>query len=184
MAVVHPTRVARLNIMVVLLGVALPFSIQQASTDFSWQKLVIVIAYLVTSLNFLHGKVVAAEDENLTLVLRANPRAALYEFVLNICIVITFVFIASTIEHPEVLILLNILLRALDSALVSYVRGLIPVDGLLCRAQTIWLRINLVTLALWGLTCLVVWPIKGEPSSLAHYYIHTHPLTDVAVVFF
>jgi len=145
----NSSRGVRLNLMVVLLGVALPFAVSKLSQSFGWARLSIVLSFLLTSLNFFHGKVVTAEDRELNMALRDSPRYALGEFSLSILLVLIFVFIAVEISNPFAVVTLNLALRVVDCVLIQMLSRFLPREGLVARAEHVWLLINFGAIAFW-----------------------------------
>lgn len=147
--VVHPTRVVRFNLMVVLLGVALPFAISDVLANSSWPRILSLAAFLLMSLNFFHGKVSTVEDPDYNQALLARPKFALFDYVANITIVLSFVLMAFSMEKASHLVVANLVIRIVDLALV---RGIYRITDNydLRRAQRIWWWIDVCAVAGWG----------------------------------
>jgi SAM-dependent methyltransferase len=141
MASPHPTRVVRFQLIATLIGVSIPFAIEQLIVDYSGPRLIATIAFLLTSLNFFHGKVVTLEDDDYNNALTDRPAFALADYVLNLLVVLCFVFMAFYLDRPGRLLIFNLVLRAMDSVLVLLVISVTPRSAVL-RAQKSWLGIN------------------------------------------
>jgi uridine kinase len=161
MASSHPTHVVRFNLLATLLGVSIPFAVEDLVKEYSPSRLIATIAFFITALNFFHGKVVTLEDEDYNFALIHRPTFALMDFVLNTSVILTFVFMAFFLGNPLYLLIANIVIRALDSILVLFVRQIATEQ--IRRAQSLWLIINCIVIG-WALIYAIVYAPFDAPS--------------------
>src|SRR5262249_47734130 len=116
-----------------------------------------VIAFLFSSLNFFHGKVVTLEDEDYNNALTDRPGLALADYVLNLLVILCFVFMAFLLDKPGRLITANLVLRTVDLILVLNVRSAIPRESLR-KAQNTWLWIDASAIVYFLVFLWLYWP--------------------------
>ena len=154
----HPTRIVRFQLLVTLLGISITSAVGFLISDYTPPRLFATIAFMLTSLNFFHGKIVTLEDDDYNNALTDRPAFALADYALNLIVVLCFVFMAFYLDRPGHLIIFNLILRAVDSALVKLVISVTPHRSIL-RAQKSWLLINLLAFLSFSIFLCLFWPI-------------------------
>lgn len=170
MSTPHPTRIVRFQLLVTLLGVSIPFAVGRLITDYSDALLIATIAFLLTSLNFFHGKIVTLEDEDYNNALTDRPVFALADYILNLLVVLSFVFMAFYLDKPGRLIIFNLILRFVDSILVLLVMSVTPQRAIL-RAQKSWLAINLCVSLTFLIFLWLEWPVSAHPLATSILFL-------------
>jgi 2-polyprenyl-3-methyl-5-hydroxy-6-metoxy-1,4-benzoquinol methylase len=107
------------------------------------------IAFTLSALNFLHGKVRALGDEAYVRALLERQSLASLDFVLNAIICLTFLFQAIRLASALSLIAAVMLARAIDAALV-YIANQKTESARRRRAQRTWLLIDFAIIALFA----------------------------------
>jgi SAM-dependent methyltransferase len=159
MSAPHPTRIVRFHLLAVLLGVSIPFAIENLIHEYSTPMLLAEAAFLLTALNFFHGKVVTLEDEDYNNALIDRPILALVDYGLNLLVILCFVFMAFFLDKPGKLVVANLALRTLDTILVFAVRTALPRDDIR-KAQNTWLSINIGAIVSFLALTLICWPLS------------------------
>lgn len=169
MTAAQPTRIVQFTLMGALLGVALPVAIQTAVDFPSWSMTSLCVAYLLQAFNFFHGKVATLEDEDYARILANQPRLALFDYVMNVSIVVALVLIAAVLREPWLVCSANIVLRIADFALVLKIRS-VSFSDRVRRAQLSWACFDAVSVALWAAVALVVWKHPSHSLTIVGYF--------------
>jgi uridine kinase/SAM-dependent methyltransferase len=161
-----PSKAIRYDLLVVLIGVACALAAERFVDKYSSARLISTAAFFITSLNFLHGKTVALDDESYNRALIHRPGFALLDFVLNVAVVLTFVFMALYLDDPTRLLRSNIIVRAIDVLIILGVKH-VSDQPVLNRAQNTWLGIDAFALVVFG-SALAFWqfPSTGAIPAL------------------
>jgi len=159
MSAPHPTRIVRFHLLAVLLGVSIPFAVEDLIRGYSNSMLLAETAFLLTALNFFHGKVVMLEDEDYNNALTDRPLLALIDYGLNLLVILCFVFMAFFLDKPGRLVIANLALRTLDTILVLAVRSALPREAIR-KAQNTWLLINVGALVSFLVFAWIYWPVS------------------------
>jgi len=163
----YPSKAIRYDLLVVLVGLACTLAVEHFVSNFSHSRFFTAsttLAFFLTSLNFVHGKAVALDDEDYNRALIHRPGFAILDFALNVSVVLAFVFMALYLENPRGLVISNIVVRGIDVAIVVLVMR-ISEDSAVNRAQRSWLLFDFFALAVFGsaLTLLLVGAIGELP---------------------
>jgi SAM-dependent methyltransferase len=159
MSAPHPTRIVRFHLLAVLLGVSIPFAVEDLIRGYSTSMLLAETAFLLTALNFFHGKVVMLEDEDYNNALTDRPLLALIDYGLNVLVILCFVFMAFFLDKPGRLVIANLALRTLDTILVVAVRSALPRDDIR-KAQNAWLLLNIGAIVSFLVFAWIYWPVS------------------------
>lgn len=163
MASPHPTRIVRFQLLGALLGVSIPFAVQSLIERYSIPVLIATIAFFLTSLNFFHGKVVTLEDEDYNNALTDRPVLALSDYILNLLVILGFVFMAFCLEKPGRLIIVNITIRIIDIILVLITMSVCS-QAAVRKAQKSWLILNCIIVISFILCAIVFFPAQYAVS--------------------
>jgi SAM-dependent methyltransferase len=155
----HPTRIVRLQLIGTLLGVSIPFAIEALVTRYSFPMLLATIGFLLTSLNFFHGKVVTLEDDDYNNALTDRPVLALVDYVLNLTVVLSFVLMAFYLDRPTPLIAANLIVRIVDIPLVLLIMN-VASRAEVIKANRFWLRFNISTIIVFIAVGLLFYGIQ------------------------
>lgn len=179
MNIPHPTRIVRFQLIAVLLGVSIPFAVENLVQEYSTSKLLAEVAFLLTALNFFHGKIVTLEDEDYNTALTDRPALALLDYGLNLVVALCFVFMAFFLDKPGKLISVNLIVRVLDIILVVVVGSVSPREAI-HKAQKTWLRINVGAIAVFTLFLWIFWPVHEHHFATSLLFLLVI-LTDISV---
>ena len=145
MSAPHPTRIVRLQLIGTLLGVSIPFAIEALINRASLPMLLATCGFLLTALNFFHGKVVTLEDDDYNNALTDRPLLALVDYVLNLGVVLSFVLMAFCLDKPTPLITANLVVRLIDIPLVLLIMN-VASRAEVIKANRFWLTFNISTI--------------------------------------
>jgi SAM-dependent methyltransferase len=166
----HPTRMVEFTLLATLLGVSLPFAIEALVQDFAVARLIATTSFLLTSLNFFHGKAVTLENDDYNLALTDRPGLMLADYALNVLVVISFVFMAFFLDNPALLVAAILCNRGIDTILVLIVRS-ISIDAGVRRAQLVWLGFNIGAFPFWGIFLWLFHPVNDRSLDVAVAYL-------------
>lgn len=121
----HPTQIAKTALFATLLGVAIPLAVQYLASvnaagksNFSVGLLIANVAFVLTALNFFHGKVVSSEDSSYSRRLQSEPGLALADFWLHALLMLGLVGMAVSLQSPSGIAFSNIAVRVTDFVLL------------------------------------------------------------------
>lgn len=175
----NPTRVVRFNLLGTLIAVAIPFAIEGLIVSYSHDKLIATCAFLITSINFFHGKVATLEDDDYNVALVHRPALALADFALNMTVILSLAILAFFLGSPRHLLIVNILVRFFDAVLVGVALS-IGSEQAIRRAQHLWLRINIGAAAVFSLLLFGLSPVDEHKLLVASAFLVV-TLIDIAL---
>lgn len=174
----YPSKTIRYDLLVVLGGVACALAAERFVDHFSKARLISTIAFFLNALNFLHGKVVALDDEDYNRALIHRPGFGLADFGLNVSVVLTFVFMALYLDRPKELLISNIVVRGVDLILVLLVKR-VSHELVLSTAQTTWLGIDCFALVIFA-AALASGRVATNPVGASTIFLVV-VMTDIAI---
>jgi uridine kinase/SAM-dependent methyltransferase len=173
---VNPSKLIRYDLLVVLIGVACSLAAENVvKVDHNQARLhafsiwLATAAFFLTSLNFLHAKTVLLGDDEYNRVLVNRTGFALADFVLNVLIALSFVFLALYLHAPLAILVLSMTVRVLDVPLCLLVLRSSTEENIR-RAQNSWLAIDLIAIVLF-LLCLAFRAIRGSEVAVASFFL-------------
>ena len=148
MSAPHPTRIVRLQLIGTLLGVSIPFAVEALVQKHSTPMILATAGFVFTSLNFFHGKVVTLEDDDYNHALTDRPKLALADYILNVAVALSFVFMAFNLDVPTGLIIANLVVRTLDIPVVLLAMN-VASDPEVLKANKFWLIFDISTIVVF-----------------------------------
>lgn len=132
-----------------------------------------IFGYLLSLTNFALAKSRTVSDDDLELALSERPIASGFELLLNVLVVVSFVFQGVALDDAQRLVIATIATRSLDSGLVGfalYLRRSVVRSALALRAHIVWLIINMFVIATMAYAALRLLPLERHYATLANLY--------------
>ena len=147
----NPSKTIRYDLLIVIVGVAFALAAERFVDHWSWPRVIATAAFYLTSLNFVHGKVVALDDDDYNRSLIHRPGFALWDFFGNMAVVLAYVFMALYLDDPVHLLVSNLVVRGFDTIIIIVVI-LVSQDGDIRDAQISWLLFDWFAIIVFSTT--------------------------------
>jgi SAM-dependent methyltransferase len=159
----HPTYHVRFYVLATILGIGIHEAIEHLSHDpnatsfdttgfFEW---LLFTFYVFTSINFFHGKVLVAEDEEVRNRLIGSPLLFLVEFALIAFVFVSVALAGAFVCELSLFILFQALVRFFDLILVDVAQRMGPRDTTM-EALVWWRKTDIAGILVLGICFLIL----------------------------